>query len=130
MKITEKANSVCNTDANLKLKFLQADVESLPLKDSSFDMILCLGVTIHLESVEKALREFPRILTSGGVLVLSSLNRTYLAVYLDLPILVGGMLNTLVKFARITLEQILGARIASRIATWRKRPEIKEVPGI
>lgn len=126
----EKAKSVCKTDGNLKMKFLQADVESLPFKDSRFDMILRLGVITYLESVEKALREFSRILTPGGVLILSSLNQTYLAVYLDLPILVGSILNILLKSARITLEKILGTRIASRIATWRKRTEIKEAPPV
>jgi ubiquinone biosynthesis O-methyltransferase len=126
----EKANSVCNTDGNLRVKFSQADVESLPFKDSSFDMILCLGVITYLESVEKALREFSRILRPGGVLILSSLNKTYLAMYLDLPILVGEMLKTLVRFARITLKKILGTRVATRIATWRRRTETPKGPSV
>jgi ubiquinone biosynthesis O-methyltransferase len=126
----EKANSICNTDGNLRVKFSQVDVESLPFKDSSFDTIVCLGVITYLECVEKTLREFSRILRPGGVLILSSLNKAHLVVYLDLPILVGDILNTLVKFGRITLKKILGTRIASRIATWRKRTEIKEAPPV
>lgn len=126
----EKAHSICNTDGNLRVKFSQVDVESLPFKDSSFDMIVCLGVVTYLESEEKVLHEFSRVLKPGGVLILSSLNKTHLVVYLDLPILVGDILNTLVKFARITLKKILGTRIATRIAIWRKRTEIKEASPV
>jgi ubiquinone/menaquinone biosynthesis C-methylase UbiE len=126
----EKANSVCSTDRDLEARFSQADVGSLPFKDSSFDMILCLGVITYLESVEKVLHEFSRVLKPGGLLILSSLNKAYLAMYLDLPILVGEMLKTPVKCARITLKKILGTRIASRIATWRKRTEIPKGPSV
>jgi len=114
----------------LGVKFSQVDVESLPFKDSSFDTIVCLGVITYLESVEKTLREFSRILRPGGVLILSSLNKAHLAMYLDIPILVGDVLDISMKFARKTLKKILGTRIASRIATWRKRTEIKEAPPV
>ena len=126
----EKAHSICNTDGNLRVNFSQVDVESLPFKDSSFDMIVCLGVVTYLESEEKVLHEFSRVLKPGGVLILSSLNKAHLVIYLDLPILVGDILNTLVKFARITLKKILGTRIATRIAIWRKRTEIKEASPV
>jgi len=126
----EKANSICNTDGNLGVKFSQVDVESLPFKDSSFDTIVCLGVITYLESVEKTLREFSRILRPGGVLILSSLNKAHLAMYLDIPIRVGDVLDISMKFARKILKKILGTRIASRIATWRKRPEIKNAPPV
>lgn len=121
----EKANSVCNTDRNLEAKFSQADIESLPFKDSSLDMILCLGVITYLESAEKALHEFSRVLKPGGILILSSVNKAHLAIYLDLPILAMRIYFMLSKLARNTLKKILGSRITRRIRTWKKRTEIE-----
>ena len=123
----EKATSVCNTDRDLRVKFSQVDVESLPFKDASFDMVVCLGVVTYLESEERALHELSRLLRPGGVLILSSLNKAHLVNYLDLPVLVRDVLDRLVKLGRNTIKSIIGTRIASRIAIWRrrKRTEIK-----
>lgn len=117
----EKATSVCNTDRDLRVKFSQVDVESLPFKDVSFDMIVCLGVVTYLESEERALHEFSRLLRPGGVLILSSLNKAHLVNYLDLPVLVRDVLDRLEKLGRNTVKSILGTRIASKIAIWRRR---------
>jgi len=119
--MVEKAISVCNTDRDLRVKFSQVDVESLPFKDSSFDMVVCLGVVTYLESEERALHELSRLLRPGGVLILSSLNKAHLVSYLDLPILLKDVLDRLLKLGRNTIKSILGTRIASRIAIWRRR---------
>jgi ubiquinone/menaquinone biosynthesis C-methylase UbiE len=101
--MVERARSVCNSDENLDIEFLQGDIESMPFEDSSFDMILCLGVITYLESEEKALVELSRVLRPHGILILSSINKLDLARCLDLPLLV--------KWA---LRKVLGSRIRSR----------------
>ena len=68
-----KANRICNTDNKLAVAFLQGDVETLPLKDSSVDVLICLGVITYLKSEDSALRELERVLKPGGVLIISIL---------------------------------------------------------
>lgn len=109
--MVERARNVCNSNKKLDVEFLQGDIESMPFEDSSFDMILCLGVITYLESEEKALRELSRVLKPRGILVLSSLNKVYLTKYLDLPVLVKN-----------GLREIFGSRITS----WRKRADVKK----
>src|SRR5271157_208972 len=61
-----KANSISYSDNKPNVAFLQGDVETLPLKDSSFDVIICLGVITYLKSEDNMLREMERILKPGG----------------------------------------------------------------
>lgn len=53
-----------------KFKFLVADAENLPLKDKSFDTVVCTEVLEHLVSPKKALQEAHRVLTPRGKLIL------------------------------------------------------------
>jgi len=110
----KKANRICNTERKLNVKFLEGDIESLPFKDSSFDMVICLGVITYLESEEKALRELSRVLKLQGILILSSLNKAHLAKYFDFPLLI-----------RNALQKIFGYRIAF----WKKRAKVKRDSG-
>jgi len=104
-----KAKDICN--AKVDINFLQGDIESLPFKDSVFDMVLCLGVITYLKSEQKALQEMSRILKPGGTMILSILNKFSLAKCLDISVLV-----------KRRLQRIAGDRIVS----WQKRAEIEE----
>jgi ubiquinone/menaquinone biosynthesis C-methylase UbiE len=116
----EKANSTCGTDRKSIEKFLQADIESLPFNDSSFDMIICLGVIAYFKSEEKLLREFSRVLKESGVLILSSLNKAHLVMYFNDPSLVTDILR---KLAKNTLKRIFGSRIETRKKKTRTESE-------
>ena len=48
-------------DSNPGEKFIQADIYNTPLKDKSFDLVICLEVLEHLNSVDKALAELSRV---------------------------------------------------------------------
>jgi len=89
----KKAKGVCGVNAELNIKFLQGDIESLPFKDSVFDMVSCLGVITYLKSEEKALREMSRIIRPDGILILSILNKVPLAKCLDISVLVKRRLE-------------------------------------
>jgi SAM-dependent methyltransferase len=52
-----------------------ADVTSLPYPDGRFDVVVCFEVIEHLNDRGRALDEFRRVLTSAGVLAISSPNR-------------------------------------------------------
>lgn len=51
------------------------DVTSLGYDDGRFDLVVCFEVIEHLEERGRALDEFRRVLSAGGVLALSSPNR-------------------------------------------------------
>lgn len=81
-----KARNGGNADGKLNTAFVQGDIESLPFRDSTFNMSLCLGVVTYLESCENVLYELSRTLKPGGTLVLSAVNSAHLVKKLDLPI--------------------------------------------
>ena len=41
--------------------FLQGDIEALPVKDRSFDIVLCMNVLLHLPRILPAMRELWRV---------------------------------------------------------------------
>jgi len=106
-----KAKTVCNVNTEFHISFLQGDIESLPFKDSVFDLVLCLGVITYLKSEQKALHEMSRILKPGGTMILSILNKFSLGKCLDISVLVKR------KLQRIA---------ANRIVSWKKRAEFEE----
>lgn len=59
-------------DLESPLAELHFDVESIPLQDSSFDVIICNHLLEHVNSDIKALRELWRVLKPGGWGVLLS----------------------------------------------------------
>ena len=55
-------------ELGLGVETRQADAESLPFPDGSFDLVLGHAVLHHLPGLERALSEFHRVLTPGGTL--------------------------------------------------------------
>jgi len=53
---------------------LCASCYSLPLQDNSVDIVVCRWVFEHLESPEKAMQEFARVLRKGGFLYVKTPN--------------------------------------------------------
>lgn len=82
----ERANNICNHEDKHRVELLQGDVESIPFGDSSFDLIVCLGVITYLNSEDNALDELVRVLRPGGTLILSAINKFRLVKHLDLPL--------------------------------------------
>jgi len=68
--LTEEA--IRMTKKNLKLRGLKyeslqiADAENLPFKDSSFDLVVSLGVLHHTPNMDKAIKEVYRVLKPHG----------------------------------------------------------------
>lgn len=55
-----------------------ADVQKMPMEDSSFDSAICIEVLEHVPNPEEALREILRVLKPGGKLVFSVPHFLYL----------------------------------------------------
>jgi ubiquinone/menaquinone biosynthesis C-methylase UbiE len=51
------------------------DINWMPFADSSFDALLCIDVSDHLESLEKAIDELSRVLKKDGILFVTISNR-------------------------------------------------------
>ncbi|OGO11677.1 MAG: hypothetical protein A2Y53_05180 [Chloroflexi bacterium RBG_16_47_49] len=92
-----KANSILNPDGKQNTILSRGDIESLPYKDSSFDVIICLGVIAYLQSEKKTLLEFERVLKPGGMLILSFINMARIVRLLDLPLTLKKIINKLLK---------------------------------
>jgi len=66
--------------------YVRANLESLPLRDESFDLVLCVQVIEHLLDPLSGVRELARVLRRGGVLLLSTDNaRNRFTQALNLP---------------------------------------------
>jgi ubiquinone/menaquinone biosynthesis C-methylase UbiE len=69
--IRNTAQNFASINTNLMNRFLAADVESLPLKQNTFDLVTCLGVLEYVSNVKIALQELYRIIRPGGYLFLA-----------------------------------------------------------
>jgi ubiquinone/menaquinone biosynthesis C-methylase UbiE len=56
-----------------KVSFLEGDAMTLPFKDSSFPICICVDALSHLPEKQKFFEELSRILKSGGLGVISTL---------------------------------------------------------
>lgn len=57
-----------------KINFIKADLEKIPLKDSSFDLVYSAFVLEHLQDPVKVLKEAVRVLSKDGFLILIAPN--------------------------------------------------------
>lgn len=59
----------------LPLPFVTATGEALPFRDGAFDLVLCLDVLEHAESLDRTLAEIARVLAPGGQALVTATNR-------------------------------------------------------
>lgn len=76
------------------LKFIKSDIEKIPFKDNSFDLIYSAYVLEHLDNPEKLLIEAKRLLKSNGTLILIAPN--YGSPNRSSPCYKGSRINKLV----------------------------------
>lgn len=51
------------------IRFVQGDIEDIPIGDASVDAITCIHVLVHYERIDQVVREFARVLKPGGCVV-------------------------------------------------------------
>ncbi len=60
---------------DLPLPFVTATGEALPFAPGSFDIVVCLDVLEHADSLERTLAEIARVLAPGGQAIVTATNR-------------------------------------------------------
>ena len=112
-----------------------ADIENLPFREESFDLVIAAGVIEYLASDEKALRGLCRILKPGGMVILSVRNKFNLSRLLvttrdllrSLP-LAGSMMSRISSVAHRLFSLAPNAGIpARRHIPWQLRRCMREL---
>jgi SAM-dependent methyltransferase len=86
------------------VEFLQADAQSLPFPDDSFDLVTARHMLYHVPDIPKALREIHRILRPGGRFLAVTNISTNFAEYRDaLREAADRLKRTLADILRITV---------------------------
>lgn len=57
------------------IRFVAADAGRLPMRDESFDTVVCIEAIEHVPSADGVLREIARVLRPGGLLIISTPNK-------------------------------------------------------
>jgi len=90
------------------------DVHSMKFEDSSFDLIMAMGVTPWLHDLRSALEEMVRVLKPGGYIVLNADNKYRLNHLLD------PLLNPVVTPIRKSVKRLLESACARKPSTAAK----------
>jgi ubiquinone/menaquinone biosynthesis C-methylase UbiE len=89
-------------------RVLEADAESLPFEDETFDVVFSNGVLMSTPDMDRAFREANRVLRRGGEFYLTVYNRDsvfyWLSVVLFDHVLRGGFLNRSLAERRSLIE--------------------------
>ena len=72
-RILETARAAAQR-AGVEPELVRANLESLPLEDDAFDVVLCTQVIEHVLDARAAVAELARVLRPGGTLILSTDN--------------------------------------------------------
>jgi len=85
-----------------RMSFQVADIQNLPFEAGSFNLVLVIGVTEWLRSLEQPLQEIERVLRPGGYLLIAADNQYALANMLDplrnpVGVYLKGILQALLK---------------------------------
>ncbi|MEM4282382.1 MAG: class I SAM-dependent methyltransferase [Candidatus Woesearchaeota archaeon] len=67
LEYAKKAAQACG----LNIKFVLANAEKIPFKDSSFSQVICLDVLEHVDDSQKVISEIRRVLKRRGIFIVS-----------------------------------------------------------
>jgi len=70
--MTERDKMTTDVSFNTKICDIISDITKIPVKDGSFDAILCTEVFEHIPEPALAIKEFSRILQKGGRVILTA----------------------------------------------------------
>ncbi len=93
IELTRRRLELANLDADVR----EADAESLPFPDASFDVVWSWGVIHHSEHTDRVVAEIARVLRPGGRLALMVYHRSSMTYWVNYVlyrgVLRGGLLR-------------------------------------
>ncbi len=104
------------TRLGLSVRTTEADAESLPFADESFDLVIGHAVLHHLPDLEQAFSEFYRVLAPGGRIV-----------FAGEPSRFGDQLAAAPKRGAVALSPFWRAALRARAATYAPDSDTTEV---
>ena len=63
----------------LSIIYLHGTGEAIPVKDATFDQVVCVDVLEHVDDIDTVLAEVHRVLRPGGLFLFDTINRNWLA---------------------------------------------------
>lgn len=66
-----------------KIRLIQGDIERLPMSDQKFDIVCCMETLIHVPDLNRAIKEFSRVLKNEGKLVVNVQNKKSYLGYIE-----------------------------------------------
>jgi ubiquinone/menaquinone biosynthesis C-methylase UbiE len=107
------SSAMLNRVRKFTKKTYRCDISKTKFQNNYFDVVFCTDVTNHLESLEKTIAEFHRILKPNGLLLTNITNRRSTI----------RILNILIK----KLADLLEVNIGTPISKYYKLSELKDV---
>ena len=64
---------------NLTIIYKKGNAENIPIKDNTFDVVVCADCLEHVDNLEKVISEISRVLKNKGLFCYDTINRTFLS---------------------------------------------------
>lgn len=108
-KMLELASEQINRNKlNSSVNLIVSDIESIPFRDNSFDILSTAGVIEYLDKDVKVLSEFKRVLKNNGLLIISVTNKYSYNLILDNIIEILRRNPFFFKIMNFVSEKIIG----------------------
>ena len=72
--ISKDMLSKARSNNNKQIKFIEGDLNSLPIKNNSMDLVICALALTHLPDIKVAISELTRVVKVGGHVIISDIN--------------------------------------------------------
>ena len=86
---------------------LHADARELPFPDQRFEVVFLARVLSHLPDADRALKEMARVLTRGGLAIVTDVDAGHPYEHTRLPLAKGHVLARTFKHPRVLIERVL-----------------------
>lgn len=92
-----------------KIDLVIGDINNLPFRDMTFDIVLCLEVLEHIQNIRKGLKEFHKVMKKGSIGVISMPNSLsiYYIIQRLIPVITPVAENPHLKYNFINIKNIV-----------------------
>ena len=116
-------------DKRIKTKI--GDIEKIPYKDNSYDLVYSITVLMHMTKINKAIEELLRVTKKGGYVIFDLPNKE--SIWTKLSIILNSKKKRSLLYSRKDIKKILKGKdfqitgIFSYARTFYKIPAIKHI---